>query len=96
MARRGITPEIAREIRKANGREETRLQKARLQAGLSQAQLAEKSKVALRMIRGYEQRERTIDKAQLDTLCKLSDGLDCTIADILESDELIAKYQKVR
>lgn len=51
---------------------------------LTQADLAEKSGVNLRMIQKYENGEKDINKAQAITLYKLSQALDCTIEDLLE------------
>ena len=55
--------------------------------GVSQAQLAELSGVAKRSIQLYEQRVNDIDKAQSQTLYKLSRVLGCAIEDLLENPE---------
>ena len=96
MVKRGITPQMAKEIREKNGIEETKLQKIRVQRGLSQNQLAAKSGVTRRSIQCYEQQFRDIDGARLSTLCALCSVLDCNIEDILENEELIEKYKKVK
>lgn len=51
---------------------------------LSQAELAEISKVPLRTIKAYEQGKLDISKAQADTLYKLAKTLDCTIEDLIK------------
>ena len=89
MVKKGITPQIARKIRAEKGLRETKLYKMRIKRGLSQNALADKSGVSVRTIRSFEQDENSIDKAQLQTLCKLSLSLDCKMQDILEDEEVI-------
>lgn len=93
---RGITPEVAQKIRADKGIKETNLQKVRVEAGLSQLALANESGVTKRAIECYEQKYRNIDGAKLQTLCDLAAALGCKIEDILESEELIAKYKSVK
>lgn len=64
---------------------ETRLKSIRENRGLSQAELAQQSGVKLRSIQMYEQRGNNIDKAQAQTLYKLSRVLGCDIEDLLEN-----------
>ncbi len=66
---------------------ETKLKMIREARGVSQAQLAELSGVAKRSIQLYEQRVNDIDKAQSQTLYKLSRVLGCAIEDLLENPE---------
>lgn len=96
MVKRGMTPERAKELRKAKGIEETKLQKLRIEKELSQNDLAVKSGVTLRAIQCYEQQTRPIDGARLGTLCDLAATLDCKIEDILEDKELIEKFRFVK
>ena len=70
-------------------RGETNLKRLRRQAGLNQRELAEKSGVSLRTIQQYEQRQKNIDKAQIDTLIPLSMALYCEVRDLLESLEQV-------
>lgn len=93
---RGITAEIAREIREANGLHETRLQKMRYKRNMTQGELAQKSGVTIRAIQNYEQQNRPIEGARLDTLCNLSEALGCKIEDILEDKDMISKYKRVK
>jgi transcriptional regulator with XRE-family HTH domain len=76
--------------------EQTNLQKARQKRGLSQKKLAELSGVSVRTVECYEQRARPIDGARLNILCELANALDCKISDILESEELINKYNATK
>lgn len=66
---------------------ETKLKKIRESRDLSQAKLAELSGVKKRSIQLYEQKVNDIDKAQGQTLYKLSRVLCCTIEDLLENPE---------
>jgi len=66
---------------------ETRLKSARENMELSQSELASISGVKLRSIQLYEQRVNDIDKAQAQTLYKLSRALKCDIEDLLENPE---------
>lgn len=96
MAKKGITVEQAGKIRKAKGIEETNLCKMRRKKGLSQRELGNVSGVAERAIRMYEQRERKIEVAKLNTLCDLALALGCRIEDILDNETLTKKYKAVK
>ena len=63
---------------------ECRLKKLRESRGLSQTELANISGVSLRSIQMYEQRVNDIDKAQSQTVYKLSRVIGCTMEDLLE------------
>ena len=65
--------------------EPTNLQRIRKAMGLSQAELARQSGVELRSIQMYEQRKNDINKAQAETLLKLSRVLGCSIEDLLNN-----------
>ena len=69
---------------------DTRLRKLRESRGLSQARLAELSGVKLRSIQMYEQRINDIDKAQVQTVYKLSWVIGCSVEDLLENPAGIA------
>ena len=62
-----------------------RLKKLRENRGLSQAELAKISGVKLRSIQMYEQRVNDIDKAQAQTIYKLSRVIGCSMEDLLEN-----------
>ena len=63
----------------------TNLKKIRQARGLSQSKLAELAEVELRSIQMYEQRRNDINKAQVETIYKLSRVLGCNIEDLLEN-----------
>ena len=93
---KGITPEQARKIREQNGLKETKLQKLRFAKGLSQKQLSVISGVSVRSIQCYEQHQRDINNAHLNTLCDLCIALDCKITDIIDDETLIERYKIVK
>lgn len=92
---RGITPEIAEEIRRRKGLQDTNLHRARIKAGMSQDGLSRASGVSAATIRGYESGARDIDGAKLETLLSLSAALRCNLTDILECDNLVEKFKLV-
>lgn len=61
------------------------LKKIRQARGLSQSKLGRLAEVELRSIQMYEQRRNDINKAQAETLYKLSRVLGCNIEDLLEN-----------
>lgn len=65
----------------------TNLKEKRMQAGLSQSQLAELSSVPLRTIQQYEQRQKNINSAKLETVIALSKALSCQPTDLMELAE---------
>ena len=71
------------------------LKKVRESAGLSQAQLAEKSGVSKRTLQGYEIGLRNIDGANLETIVTLAESLECSISDILENEDLKSRLVNV-
>ena len=96
MVKKGMTPETAATLRKERGIEETKLQKIRVKKGISQSELSEMAGVPKRTIQYYEHEPDKINGARLHTLCKLSNSLNCKITDLLESDDLIKLYNKVK
>ena len=63
---------------------DTNLKRKRRQAGLSQSQLAELSGIPVRTIQQYEQRQKNINKAQVEYLFKLSNALECSVECLME------------
>lgn len=61
-----------------------KLKKIRKEKNLSQSALAELSGVSVRMIQHYEQGQRAIDKASVETIYKLAKTLQCKIEDLLD------------
>lgn len=64
--------------------------------GMTRKELSEKSGINIRTIEGYEQGNRDIEMAYIDTLLSLSIALDCKISDLLENDETIEKCKQAR
>lgn len=65
---------------------DTNLKRIRMEAGLSQSELANISGVPVRTIQEYEQGRKNINKAQVEYLMMLSQALCCDIKDLLESE----------
>ena len=63
---------------------ECRLKKMRESRGLSQSELAKISGVSLRSIQMYEQRVNDIDKAQAQTIYKLSRVIGCSMENLIK------------
>ena len=67
---------------------DTNLKIYRKRAGLTQNELATLSGVPLRMIQHYEQRQKSIAKAQAEYLVSLSRVLDCTPETLIDGIDL--------
>lgn len=65
-------------------RRESRLKAYRMRLGLSQSELAKKSDIPVRTIQQYEQRQKNINKAQVDYLVRLAKCLYCELEDLME------------
>ena len=63
---------------------ETNLKRIRTAYGFTQAELAKHSGVSLRYIQMYEQRNKNINKASVDTIYSLAKVLGCTMEDLFE------------
>ena len=61
---------------------------------ITKVELAEKSTVSVNMIVKYENGQRDIDKASLDTLTKLATALDVKLIELLENDTLINRFSE--
>lgn len=72
------------------------LHEMRIKAGLSQSQLAERSGVNVRTLQSYEQGEKNIDGAKLNTLINLSNALGCKIRDIVTDEKLKIKCETAK
>lgn len=66
---------------------ETKLKQLRQRAGLSQSELADASGVPKRTIQQYEQRQKSINKAQAEYLMMLARALNCRVEDLIEPVE---------
>lgn len=71
------------------------LQNVRKSKGFSQKQLADASGVSVRMVQHYEQGYKDIDRASLDTICKLANALHCPLWEILNNENLKQEVKKV-
>ncbi len=63
---------------------ETNLKRIRSYFGCTQAELAKRSGVSLRSIQMYEQRRKDINRAEAETLYRISKILGCGMEDLLE------------
>jgi len=63
---------------------DTNLKRIRTAYGCSQAELAKMSGVNVRSIQMYEQRNKDINKANAETLCRISKVLGCKMEDLIE------------
>jgi len=63
---------------------ETNLKRRRLEAGFSQSQLAEMTGIPVRTIQQYEQRQKDINKAQVQYLIVLAQALCCRVEELVE------------
>lgn len=96
MAKKGMSPEKARMLRESKGLEETRLQKIRVNRGLSQNDLAVRAGISKQSIQLYEQRVRQIEGVSLKRLCIIARTLNCKISDIIEDEQLVKEYMLVK
>ena len=65
---------------------ETNLKRIRTAYGITQADLAKRSGVGLRSIQMYEQRNKDINKASVDTVYSLAKVLGCTVENLIEKE----------
>jgi DNA-binding XRE family transcriptional regulator len=67
---------------------DTNLKRIRTAYGCTQAELAKKANVSLRSIQMYEQRNKDINKASVDTVYSLARTLGCTVEDLIEKQAI--------
>lgn len=65
-------------------KQESALRRYRAYAKLSQSELATKADVSIRQIQLFEQGQRDINKAQVQTIKSLSEALNCSVEDIIQ------------
>ena len=63
---------------------DTNLKRIRTTYGCTQAELARRSGVGLRSIQMYEQRNKDINRASVESIYRLSKVLGCTVEDLIE------------
>ena len=66
-------------------KDNTNLKKLRQDAGISQSELAEISKIPLRTIQQYEQNQKNINAAKAETVVKLAKALNCSVEALMEA-----------
>ena len=74
----------------------TNLQKRRLDAGLTQRELAKRSGLSLSCIRDFEQKQRLIENTSITTIIILCNILNCSIENIIDNQTLIEFYKKIK
>lgn len=72
-----------------------KLKEKRIEAGLSQSQLAEKTGLNVRTIQHYEQGSKVFDHARIDTILKVCIALNCKLEDIIDNQEYIDLIKKL-
>ena len=75
----------------------TGLQNVRLERGLTQAELADQSRINLRSLQYYEQGRKDIEHIRLDKLLRLCLVLGCRLSEIVEDPQcqiLAKEYEK--
>lgn len=71
-----------------------KLKSKRLEAGLSQSQLAEKADLNVRVLQHYEQGSKNFDHARIDKILRVCLALNCKLEDIIENQEYIDLYNE--
>lgn len=72
----------------------TKLKWARINAGLTQSQLAEITGLNLRTLQYYEQGSKKIEHAKLETILKICSALNKDVGDIIDDKAVLEVYQK--
>lgn len=75
----------------------TGLQNIRIQRGMTQAELADRSRINLRSLQYYEQGRKDIEHIRLDKLLRLCLVLNCKLSQIVEDSQcqiLAKEYEK--
>ena len=92
-----MTPKTAEALRLKRGLDRgTKLRRLRVAKGYSQTELSAFSGVPIQTLRRYEQSAAPINNAKLKTLVALCCSLNCSVEDIIESEELLRKYRSVK
>lgn len=76
----------------------TKLKTKRLEAGLTQLQLAKQTGINIRVLQHYEQGSKKFDHARIDKILNVCIALNCKLQDIMEDQnfiELVNKYKKI-
>ena len=70
----------------------SKIQAARLKAGLSQAELSKLANLNIRTLQAYEQSYKNFDNAKLKTILKVVVACKCKLEDIIEDNEILELY----
>lgn len=70
------------------------LKNLRIEKGLSQKELAEAAGISVRYLQNYEQGVRDVNGANIKTLIRLSNALDCKVIDLLTDSETIELFNQ--
>lgn len=65
----------------------TKMQKARIAAGMSQSQLAKAAGINFRQCQKLDNGERSINRAMAITVVRIAAALVCRVEDLLEDEE---------
>lgn len=93
-ARRASKPEQVVRKSRTTEKPKTKIKAARLKAGLSQSELAEKADIKLRSLQSYEQGYKSFDNARLETILKVALACGCRLEDLIESPNLLGLIEK--
>lgn len=77
------TVDYIREILREHDARENPLKRQRILSGMTQQQLAHLSGIPLRVIRSYEQAQRSLGSASVQTVMRLCQVLSCRLEDIV-------------
>ena len=64
----------------------SKLQRIRKIRGLTQKQLAEICNISIKSVQAYEQGTRKLEKANINTILKICEVLNCNLTDILNNE----------
>ena len=73
---------------------ETKLKCKRIEKGYSQKQHSYITGISEWTIKEYEQKRRSIDRAETWRVALLADALDCRVEDLLEQEYKVKKFRK--
>ena len=76
--------------------EKTKLQEMRIKAGKTQKEAAEICGISLGVWRHYEQGSRKFDGAGLEIIIRTALALNCSIEDLIESDDTVALLKEYK
>lgn len=72
----------------------TKLKAKRIEAGMSQQDLADTAGLNVRTLQHYEQGSKPFDNARIDTILKVCNALHCAFDDVVENQEYIDLFNE--